>query len=84
MNGPVLKNLHVLPNLLGSKAMPNVVIATTMWSQVSQEEGIAREMALKSKFWNGMLAEGCRIERFTDTHISAWNIIDGPGNHLVV
>jgi hypothetical protein len=74
----VLKNLHVLPNLLGSKAMPNVVIATTMWKKVTEEEGIAREKELKSKFWNDMLADGCRIERFTDTYNSAWEIIDGP------
>jgi hypothetical protein len=64
--------------------MPNVVIATTMWSKVSEAEGIAREKELKSKFWNGMLADGCRIERFKDTHESAWRIIDRaqdlPGN----
>jgi len=74
----MLKNLHILANLLGSKAMPNVVIATTMWKKVTEEEGIAREKELKSKFWNEMLADGCRIERFTDTSDSAWEIIDGP------
>jgi hypothetical protein len=75
----VLKNLHILPKLIGSKAMPNVVIATTMWSKVSEQEGLARESELKSKFWSKMLDDGCRIERFKDTHRSAWEIIDGSG-----
>jgi hypothetical protein len=78
VNGSVLKNLHILPSLLGSKAMPNVVIATTMWKKVTGDEGISREDELKRKFWNEMLVDGCRIERFTDTRDSAWRIIDGP------
>jgi hypothetical protein len=64
--------------------MPNVVIATTMWKKVTEEEGIAREKELKSKFCKELLAKGCGIERFRDTHTSAWKIIDGPDDHLVV
>lgn len=77
MTGPVRENLRLLAKLLGSKTMPNVVMATTMWGKVSEAEGIARENELKSKFWNGMLADGSRVERFEDTHESAWRIIDG-------
>jgi len=55
--------------------MPNVVIATTMWSKVTEEEGEGREEELKSLFWKDMIASGCRTERFKDTHKSAWRII---------
>jgi hypothetical protein len=47
--------------------MPNVIIATTMWKKVTEEEGIAREKELKSKFCKELLAKGCGIERFRDT-----------------
>jgi len=58
--------------------MPHVVIATTMWSKVGEEGGIRREDELKRVFWKEMVAGGCRVERFRDTHESAWSII---GSH---
>ena len=57
--------------------MPNVVIATTMWRRVWGTEGEDREARLKSAYWADMMAQGCRVERFRDTHESAWFIIDG-------
>jgi hypothetical protein len=76
VDGSMLKNLLILPSLLKSKETPNVVIATTMWTKVTDEEGIAREKELKSKFCQELLAQGCGIERFGDTQTSAWKIID--------
>ena len=55
--------------------MPNVVIVTTMWSKVTTEEGTNREAELKKLFWKDMVDDGCSIERFEDTHKSAWDII---------
>ena len=55
--------------------MPNVVIATTMWDDVKKESGERREEELKRDFWQGMVADGCRIERFENTYESAWRII---------
>ncbi|KIM75842.1 hypothetical protein PILCRDRAFT_13215 [Piloderma croceum F 1598] len=75
--GSVLKNLEVFREMCGQKAMPNVVMATTMWSKVSEEEGRRREEELTEKFWNDLVANGCKVERFEDTHKSAWNIVDG-------
>jgi hypothetical protein len=82
VDASALQNFYEFEKLCGQ--VPNVTLATTMWSKVSKAEGIAREEELKSKLWNGILAEGCRIERFSDTHISAWKIVDGPGDHFVV
>ncbi|KIM71863.1 hypothetical protein PILCRDRAFT_748336 [Piloderma croceum F 1598] len=54
--------------------MPDVVLATTMWSDTNPETGIKREFELKH-IWADMLAQQCRVERFEDTYQSAWFII---------
>jgi hypothetical protein len=76
MTGSVLKNLSLFSNLCGQKAMPNVVLATTMWSKVENNEGLEREAELKSDFWGKMMEDGCKIARFVGTYESAWEIID--------
>lgn len=75
MSGSVLKNLEMFATLCGEKAMPNVIITTTMWGEVRRESAERREKELKRDFWKGMVADGCRIERFKDSHDSAWHII---------
>jgi hypothetical protein len=75
MAGSLLKNLQMFASLCGQKAMKNVVIATTMWSEVKMESGVRREEELKRDFWHVMLAGGCRTERFEDTYESAWSIV---------
>jgi len=65
----------MLATLLGSKAMSNIVIATTMWSRVSEEEGRGRENELKSIFLKDMMADGCKTKRFEKTSESAWDIV---------
>lgn len=74
MDGSLLKNLQIFAKLLGPKAMPNVVIATTMWSEVSDDEGMRREHDLQ-RLLQDMVADGCRIQRFNNTRDSAWNIV---------
>jgi len=69
--------------------MPNVVIATTMWGEAKKESGERREEQLKRDFWQGMMADGCRIERFEDTYDSAWRIIGNmsqksPGINVLI
>jgi chromosome condensin MukBEF ATPase and DNA-binding subunit MukB len=77
MAGSVLKNLEIFASLCGQKAMPNVILVTTMWGDVQHEKGVRREEELKREFWKDMLANGCTTERFQDTFGSAWRIIDG-------
>jgi hypothetical protein len=89
MTGALLENLQIFANFCGQKAMPNVVIATTMWDKVDEEEGNEREDELKRDFWTGMVADGCRTERFENTYDSAWRIIgsvvgkDGVSSEIV-
>jgi hypothetical protein len=75
ITGSLLKNLELFVGLCGQKAMPNVVIATTMWGNVSADEGKQREEELKEQFWKGILDNGGRTERFNGTQESAWDII---------
>jgi hypothetical protein len=74
MDGLLLKNLQILAKLLGPKAMPNIVIATTMWSKVSHEEGKRREDDLR-RLLQVMTTNGCKIKRFDNTFDSAWDIV---------
>jgi hypothetical protein len=55
--------------------MPNAVIATTMWDDVWETTGVDREQELRAQFWNSMLVDGCRLERFLNSYESAWDII---------
>jgi hypothetical protein len=77
ISGSLLKNLRMFTSLCGLEAMPNVVIATTMWSEVRQESGERREAELVNGFWKDLLHEGCKVERFLDTYDSAWDVADG-------
>jgi len=84
MTGSLLKNLKMFTSVCGQKAMPHVVIATTMWGKVDPVEGAKREDELKGDFWKDILAAGCRTERFEKTYKSAWDIVgivadDGRG-----
>jgi hypothetical protein len=66
----------VFASLCGQQAMPNVILATTMWGRVEGEIGARREQQLQSEFWKDMLADGCEVERFENSYDSAWRIID--------
>ncbi|KXJ96522.1 P-loop containing nucleoside triphosphate hydrolase protein [Microdochium bolleyi] len=49
------KNLEMFRYLTGEKNLKNVVLATSMWDKVTEEEGARREQELKDKFWKLML-----------------------------
>jgi hypothetical protein len=78
MSGSLMKNLTMFKDLCGMDTMPKVIIATTMWSEVKEGVGERRETQMSERFWAPMLSRGCRLERFHDTHKSAWEIVDAP------
>ena len=57
--------------------MSSVVLATTMWKNVSTADGNAREAELKNtaEFWGDMIKEQSAVYRHTDDYHSAMNII---------
>lgn len=63
MEGPSLKNLRMMKKLCGENSLANVVLATTMWERVTEEEGTRREEELKQKFWKEMIAAGSTVRR---------------------
>lgn len=63
MEGPSLKNLRMMKKLCGEGSLANVVLATTMWENVSGEEGTRREEELKQKFWKEMIEYGSTVRR---------------------
>ncbi|KAI0438339.1 P-loop containing nucleoside triphosphate hydrolase protein [Xylaria telfairii] len=65
------KNLQMFQKLTGEKNLGNVVLATSMWDRVTEEEGMARERELKDKFWKVPLAYGAKAARHEGTPESA-------------
>ncbi|RYP22870.1 hypothetical protein DL765_001466 [Monosporascus sp. GIB2] len=77
LTGTAFKNLRTFRKLCGAQSMSSIVLATTMWSEVTPEVGDAREVELKetAEFWGDMIREGSTVYRHTDDHNSAINII---------
>lgn len=63
MEGSALKNLRMFRQLCGDQNLRNVVLATTKWSRVSTEVGLAREQELVKNFWATLISCGSRVDR---------------------
>jgi hypothetical protein len=68
LEGSALSNLSMFRKLCGPKFYPNIVLATTFWSRVSQSLGSQREAQLRenAEFWGSMLKRGSQIVRLPD------------------
>ena len=75
MVGTPLKNLRLFEKICGINAFRNVILTTTMWDEVTQEEGEDRERELITKSWRNMLEHGSTTGRFLGTRESALNLI---------
>jgi len=73
MTGSLVKNLQTIKDF--QTAMPHIVIATTMWSEVNEAIGKRREDELKNDFWQDLMRNGCEVARFEETYRSAWDIV---------
>ena len=62
-------------SLCGNDALKNVVLVTTMWDEVDEEEGNNRETELSATYWNSMIELGCQTSRFYNDTESAWDIV---------
>ena len=75
MGGSPIKHLKMLHNLCGVETLKNVVLVTTMWDQVDEEEGDNRENELTARYWKTMIELGCRTSRFDNNTESALDIV---------
>ncbi|KFY32272.1 hypothetical protein V493_00350 [Pseudogymnoascus sp. VKM F-4281 (FW-2241)] len=63
MEGQSLKNLRMMRKLCGTNSLKNVVLATTMWENVTESVGMERELELKQDFWKDMIEDGSTVAR---------------------
>jgi len=61
--------------LCGEKTLKNVVLTTSMWEQVTPQQGADRERQLKDKHFKAAIEKGAQLSRHTDTPESARAIL---------
>lgn len=73
-----MSNLAMFRKLCGSDPMPNVILATSFWGKVTQEEGLEREEQLRTNpdFWAEMIEDGAQIARFENSRESGLALIE--------
>ncbi|KAI6158373.1 P-loop containing nucleoside triphosphate hydrolase protein, partial [Pisolithus thermaeus] len=76
VGGTPLRNYNMFKELCGKDNFKNVILVTTMWDEVTEEVGSAREEELRADFWRAMIALGSTTHRFERTTESAWKIIN--------
>jgi hypothetical protein len=76
MAGTPLKNLRIFDDLSKKHGFRNVVITTTMWDEVDDDLGAAREEELKSKYWEPILGHST-TRRFLHSRQSTFLVLEG-------
>ena len=77
MDGSSVKYVKMFQRLCGPNALQNVLLTTTRWSKVDQEEGERHEGELRNgNFWGGLITEGAAVARFMGSRESGLELID--------
>ena len=73
MEGSSMKNLRMFRELCGEKNFSNVILCTTMWDKVEEEEGRRREQELESKetFWGSLVSRGAQVMQHRGPDLAA-------------
>ena len=74
-SGTARRNLEMFNRLCGDAALDKVVLGTTKWSRLSQDDGLRREDELKEVHWKEMVNKGSQVRRFEGTQESAWKVV---------
>ncbi|KAF9533600.1 hypothetical protein CPB83DRAFT_757544 [Crepidotus variabilis] len=74
MAGTPLKNLRLFEKICG-EGFDNVIMTTTMWDEVEDEEGDQREKELADIYWKTLIKRGSQVRRFYHTQESAFQVI---------
>lgn len=79
MQGSAVLNLKMFKKLCGDDCLPNVILATSMWSNDPQiraeQERRETEITTKSEFWGSLLRKGARSMRYGGEYQSAISIV---------
>ncbi|CEL03342.1 hypothetical protein ASPCAL04498 [Aspergillus calidoustus] len=79
MTGSAKRNILTFKKLCGDNALPNVVLATSMWDDVPHDVAIKREKELieQPEWWGHMISKGSRTFRHDNTRESAITLVKG-------
>ena len=69
------KDLDVCQKLCGKDGLMRVVLCTTKWSDIYQEEGERRTKQLEEIYCKARIKGGLTVRKFEDSHESAWDVI---------
>ncbi|KAJ0421505.1 hypothetical protein BJY00DRAFT_282349 [Aspergillus carlsbadensis] len=85
MQGSARKNLIMFRQLCGENALKRVVLVTTMWDKVREDEATQRERELidTPEFWGWMLGKGSSCQRHYNTEDSARIIVGELAGHTL-
>jgi WD40 repeat protein len=77
MTGSAKRNILTFRKLCGDNALPNVVLATSMWDDVPHDVAIKREKELieQPEWWGHMISKGSRTFRHDNTRESAITLV---------
>lgn len=77
LQGSEMKRTRIFKKLLGENAYKRVIIATTMWDQVSKDIGNVRQNERKSRtdVWGDMVSKGAMVIDHDNEQSSALDII---------
>lgn len=78
MTGSSQRYLGMLREICGDRALGNVILVTTMWNKIRDEdegETLRREQELIGRFWRPMLNHGSSVSQFTGSTDSAFALV---------
>jgi len=78
VGGQAVKNIKLFRGLVGNRSMGNVALVTTMWGQVSTQDGTKRmnQLAKTDDFWGNMIASGAACDKYDGTKSDGTRIIN--------
>lgn len=83
LQGSEMRRTRLFKKLLGEDAYQRVVIATTMWNQLTETEATARQNQRMSRndVWGDMVSRGATVVRYDDNAQSAALIVRRLARH---
>ena len=71
------KTLHILKKICGTPVFGDILMTTTMWSQVTQVDGLSRETVFcqRDDLWIPFITNGSQLCRFAETRDGADELI---------
>jgi len=76
MSGTNRVSLELLRGLCGDAALRSVVLCTTKWSNIDQNDGEMHYQELIDKYWRKLIARGSTVHKFDGFQKSAWEVVN--------